>query len=246
MSHLSHETCRVPPLECTRDSLTAFVSALGPFGESCSDPRPPLRALQSLLTVDTSAPTTDADSRSRCLLVTATCVDWTLSVLEAHGHVPGVTEDGLRLLAVLARLGSTEAGWQAHRLRAAPTDSLDPVPDMENLSILVCAAPVVVTLFLRHGDVSAVVATTGAGFLRALAPSGLVQVMGEGPTARDGSQTETAHKPIVEGKPPRHAPAHMAHMHVMRSVLIFAIVGPLGKLLARGKGCGRLSMTSGP
>ena len=174
MSYVSHETGHVPPLECTRDSLTAFVTALGPGGAACSDPRPPLRALQSLLTVDTSAPTTDADSRSRCLLVTATCVDWTLSVLETHGHVPGVTEDGLRLLA---RLGSTEAGWQAHRFGAAPTDSLDPVHDMENLSILVRAVPVVVTLFLRHGDASAVVATTGAGFLRALTPSGLVQVM---------------------------------------------------------------------
>jgi hypothetical protein len=107
--------------------------------------------------------------------------------LETHGHVPGVAEDGLRLLE---RLAFMESRWQAHRLRAAPADSVDLAPDMENLSILVRAVPVVVTLFLRHGDVSAVVATAGAGFLRSLSPSGLVQVMGEGPTARDGSQTD--------------------------------------------------------
>jgi hypothetical protein len=47
--------------------------------------------------------------------VTAAQIDWTLSVLEAHGHVPDVAEDGLRLLA---RLASMEAGWQAE---AVPT-----------------------------------------------------------------------------------------------------------------------------
>ncbi len=55
-------------------------------------------------------------------------------------------------------------------------------------------------------------------------------------------QPETAHKPIVEGKPPRYAPAHMVRMRVMRSVHTCVVVGRLGKLL--GKGCGRLSMTS--
>jgi hypothetical protein len=53
------------------------------------------------------------------------------------------------------------------------------------------------------------------------------------------AQPETARKPTGEGRQSRHAPAHMVHMHVVRTVLAVIIVGRLSKLL--GKGCGRLS-----